>query len=449
MPSIKKLLQAAAGNAGGGISYWINEVDIDASTFSYNLVAGASEARESVIVRAQVGSEGRYIELDNAGDYLRSGSETTSSNQLTFIPFNNNYLLQAGNSTDLREYYLETGTSSTALQYSYSGVATSNVSGGYGLNALAPGLTSDTVCYAYGKRDYYYSGPYLVWIPYMYVSANYEPLASPVTNGARQFVGNPTLGDSIFWQPAVSENTYSGKHSVCFYESFSASNLHIADINGSNVSNETRTIYSFSDTPTNIFVDSTGKTTIVAYEYTNKIKLLRGSTAGSLSSITSSYKFTTSPITGALIASVMDSNDNIYLLTDALNLFKFTTSDTIEWSLSLTDSRGSFASRPFDMVLGVEGDTEYLYIAKQAELNSSPANYKLHIWKLPLDANNYTGTYGTYTISSFTNPTITSSSISNSAASYSNSAKTMSNTAINSPTQATELSTHTTNVTTI
>lgn len=446
---LSRTLIAAAGNAGGGLSYWINEVDINASAYNFDLVVGASEARESVIVRAQVGSEGRYIELDNAGDYLRSGSETTSSSQLTFIPFNNNYLLQTGNSANLREYYLETGTSSTALQYSYSGVATSNVTGGTGRDALAPGLTSDTVCYAYGKRDYYYSGPYVVWTPYMYVSANYEPLASPVTNGARQFVGSPTLGTSYFWQPAVSKNTYSGKHSVCWMESFSASNLHIADIDGSNVSNDRRTIYSLSDTPKNIFVDSTGKTTIVTYEYSNKIKLLRGSTAGSLSSITSSYKFTTSPIYGALIASVMDSNDNIYLLTDSLNLFKFTTSNTIEWSLSLTDSRGSFATRPFDMVLGVEDDTEFLYIAKQAELNSSPVNYKLHIWKLPLDANNYTGTYGTYTISSFTNPTITSGSITTSSAAYSSSAKTMSNTAINSPTQATELSTHTTNVTTI
>jgi len=446
---LSRTLIAAAGNAGGGISYWINEVDINASSATFDLVLGASEARESVIVRAQVGSEGRYIELDNAGDYLRSGSETTSSSQQTFIPFNNNYLLQAGNSANLREYYLETGTSSTALQYSYSGIANSGVTGGYGRNALAPGLTSDTVCYAFGKREYYYVGPYLAWIPYMYVSANYEPLANPVTNGARVFSRSGSFGDSYFWQPAVSENTYSGKHSVCFMESFSASNLHIADINGSNVSNERRTIYSLSDTTKNIFVDSTGKTTIVTYEYSNKIKLLRGSTAGSLSSITSSYKFSTSPIYGGFIASVMDSNDNIYLLTDALNLFKFTTSNTIDWSLSLTDSRGSFAGRPLNMVLGVEGDTEYLYIGKQAELNSSPANYKLYIWKLPLDANNYTGTYGTYTISSFTNPTVTSGSITTSAASYSNSAVTMSNTAINSPTQATELSTHTTNVTAI
>lgn len=446
---LSRNLIAAAGNAGGGLSYWINEVDINASTFNFNLVLGASEARESVMVRAQVGSQGRYIEIDNEGNYLRSGSETTSSDPLTFIPFNNNYLLQAGNSGNLRQFYLETGTSTTALKYSYSAIGTSGVSGGNGLNALAPGLTSSTVCYAFGKREYYYSGPYVVFTPYMYVSANYEPLASTATNGARQFVGSATLGDSYFWQPAVSENTYSGKHSVCWSESFSASNLHIADINASNVSNDRRTIYSFSDTPKNIFVDSTGKTTILVSEYLNKIKLLRGSTAGSLSSITSTYKFTSSPIYGGIISSVMDSNDNIYLLTDALNLYKFTTSNTIEWSLSLTDSRGSFAQRPFDMVLGVEDDTEFLYIAKQAELNSSPANYKLYIWKLPLDANNYTGTYGTYTISSLTNPTITSGSISNSAASYSNSAKTMSNTAINTPSQATELSTHTTNVTTI
>ena len=445
----RKLIVAAGNAGGGGVTYWINEVDINASAYSFNLVVGSSEDRESVIVRAQVSSEGRYIELDNAGDYLRSGSETTSSGSLSVIPFNNNYLLQTGDSGNLRKFYLETGTSSTALQYSYSTIATSGIQGNYGLNALAPGLTSNTVCYAFGKAEYYYAGPYIVFTPYMYVSANYEPLASPVTNGARQFVGSATLGASYYWQPAVSRNTYSGKHSVCWGEAFSASNLHIADINGSNASNDRRTIYSFSNSPKNIFVDSTGKTTIVAYEYSNKIQLLRGSTAGSLSSITSTYKFTTSPIYGGIIASVMDSNDNIYFLTDALNLFKFTTSNTIEWSLKLTDSRGSFASRPFDMVLGIEGDTEFLCIAKQAELNSSPVNYKLHIWKLPLDANNYTGTYGTYTISSLTNPTITSGSVSNSAASYSNSAKTMSNTAINSPTQATELSTHTTNVTTI
>lgn len=131
-----------------------------------------------------------------------------------------------------------------------------------------------------------------------------------------------------------------------------------------------------------------------------------------------------------------------------MKLFKFTTSNTIEWSLSLTDSRGSTAGG-YDMVLGTEDDTEFLYIVQTADLNSSPINYKLYIWKLPLDANNYTGTYGTYTISSFANPTITSGSISNGSPTYSSSAKTMSNTAINSPTQAPELTTHTTTVTPI
>lgn len=442
--NVVKTLIAAAGNAGaGGPSYWVNEVDINNSD-SPSIRMSASEDRGSVIVRSQRGSTSKLIEIDNAGDYLRSGSETASSNCYAFIPFNGNYLFQANFSTDSRLWYFENGTSSTAFQYSYNGLASSvPISMSHGRNALSPGLTSDTVCYSFGKRDYYYAGPYVVWTPYLYVSANHEPLASPATNGARQFVGQVTLGDTYFWQQAVSKNTYNGKYSVCWMESFSQDKIHVADIDGTNTSSERRSI-STVDTPENIFVDSTGKTTILA-RTTNHSILLRGSTAGSLSSITSTYKFFTGS-NGSV--SVIDSNGNIYILTAAMKLFKFTTSNTIEWSLSLTDSRGSTAGG-YDMVLGTEDDTEFLYIVQTADLNSSPINYKLYIWKLPLDANNYTGTYGTYTISSFANPTITSGSISNGSPTYSSSAKTMSNTAINSPTQAPELTTHTTTVTPI
>ena len=448
---LSRNLIAAAGNAGaGGLSYWVNEVGINQANAPSRINIGASEARGSCLVSSQYSTTAKYIEIDSAGDYVRSGSETLGSDSVYgSIPFDGGYLLQRSYGTgNTRLYNWETGTSSTALQYSYNTVATSGIVGGFGYNNLQLGLSSDTVCYAFGKREYYYAGPYVVWAPYMYVSANHEPLASPVFNSARQFYGSGTLSDSYFWQPAVSKNTYDGKYSACWMESFSDSKIHIATIDGSNNTSERRSI-SLSDTPSNIFVDSTGKTSILTFRYNNQAVILRGSTAGSLASITTDYKFSTTIYGGGgNLNSVMDSDDNIYILTDQMRLFKFTTANTLEWSLSLTDSRGSTDQKAYRLELGVEDGTEFLYIVK-TQAFGTPIDYKLYIWKLPLDADNYTGTYGTYTISSFTNPTVTSGSVSNGAASYSTAAKTMSNTAMNSPTQATELSTHTTDVTTI
>ena len=446
---LSRTLIAAAGNAGGGLDYWINEVNINQGN-QPNVNISSSEDRESVFVRSSYSSTSKYIEIDNAGDYIRSGSDTLYPQYgYGFIPFDGSYLLQVNYGSQSRLYNWETGTSNTALQYSWNTVAVSSGSSGYlGTNGLQLGLTSDTVCYMLGQTEYYYAGPYLAAVAYMYVSTNHEPLASPVFNSAIRFNGYGTLGSSNFWNPSISKNTYDNRYSACWMESFSGSYIHLAEIDGSNNATERRTI-SLSDTPSNIFVDSTGKTSILTYRYNNQAVILRGSTAGSLSSITTEYKFSTTIYGGGSnLKSVMDSDDNIYILTDQMRLFKFTTANTIEWSVKLSDSRGSTDQKGFDLTLGVEDGTEILYIVK-TQAFGTPINYRLYIWKLPLDVNNYTGTYGTYTISSFTSPTVTSGSVNNNAPSYGLSAKTMNNIAMNSPAQATELGTHTTNVTSI
>ena len=198
-------------------------------------------------------------------------------------------------------------------------------------------------------------------------------------------------------------------------------NFSLYDVGGYNVPSPNSDVWSAG-----LFIDSANKTAKVYGNGDNPTYIDRSSSAGNYCPTVRYYFLHNQAsffIGGRPQTADIDSNGNIYIIYSNKILLKFNTANQIEWAISIVSSDSPQAtptvtSMDNDLKVETIDGVECLLLSLRFQMNSSGSvsPTPFYVMKLPLDIVNYTGTYGSITLtqvgqgigvsSSATNPTL-------------------------------------------
>ena len=412
---INRSLIAAAGSAGGELSYWVAEVYSSSTTVNTDARAIVNETNQNIIVRTWDSSNQWFYELDFDG-----GLDDSSTTSNTSMP--------AGGKGDLVSYgsntYSVNMSAYSTLRYlgvddlslsSFSGKQFTNATTGFSnypptkqMMAIDDSEADDRVVLVMGGY-YDFGGYYEPRITAWTFNITDDNVDSTITRG---FDGNYS-GYGVRY-PQVAKGA-SGKFAISYTETGNNRTGFATYTGGA-----TPTIpYVFAPSTANmknfaLRIDENDKLCAVTC-VSNQHYFWRGTTAGTYTP-NAYYSFNAYSAVGNILSASIDSAGNMYLLGyqgafDGYRLLKFNTSNTVEWVLELEHNTVSpVSSGEADVNVQSIDDEDFLLISLVFGVENTN-QYPVYVIKAPLDFDDFTGTYGHIVVSTVSfSPTVTTNS---------------------------------------
>lgn len=415
MSVLSRSLIAAAGNAAGGLSYWVDRIQTNSSyTPSLRSVVNTTEEK-IIITNGEQLSTRHFVELDYDGGLISSSLYTASGvgTRSTLLAIDsNNYNFFSENTSQLRFVNLD-DTSATILNGNHWNTFNTLGASNYDATGFTADFDQETAndwivfvrggnkaTYFTGYGEYYqatvgvakYSIQSNTTSEAKYITGAYDSIGA----GARYVVVTRGLSQkyAIMWQdPALAKVKFAT------YTTVSGVNNPLYNL--------VQYTFAVGMESKGIFIDSNDIMSAVTTN-TSQTWIWRASVAG-VYEPTKRYVFNHTATLGDCSSSTMDADGNIYIYYDNGYLVKFSNSNTIEWCLSIDNT---LVGTSFDeyineiKVQSIDGD-EFLLMSLVFPVESG-SNYSWYIIKAPLDFNNYLGTYGNIQVSNYSfSPTVT------------------------------------------
>lgn len=425
MTILSTTLIAAAGNSGGG-NYWINEIIPPTTETSITRVA-VNPDKQTIMLGSQfTQATGRqYYEFDYDGNILREGSAIPYSGASNY-----SYTLVRGMNDQYLDSHAENSVhritrydSATSGSIQRSQVSKSNArSTFYNTSYHAPRGTiysDDDYClipYG-GYTNPYYTGYGSYFFPWFGVGRFTYTSAGTVvaTNDYTWGLDVVTYADTRGVQ--VSEASSTGWHIIRGWY-YVGGNTYWQAFNGSQGSGQTVSRYSNitgGESTVAILVDSTDKFFDVIGNTTLKV-LRNTSTAlpdGYYPNI--SWNLVPSFSSGSCCGADLDSSDNLYIMWNEGYIAKFNSSMVLQWVVRVQDTQSSVEStaRSFGSFSIETIDGEDVIFATLTQSSKSGQSTKnINLFRLPIDLDEYTGTYDHYSITSAGSISVTNTGVS-------------------------------------
>ncbi|MDB4352241.1 hypothetical protein OAA60_02305 [Porticoccaceae bacterium] len=444
MTFVSKMLIGAAGNAGGGAVGWISKVVPQEKQYQAVTRVCHNPTNANIFVAFNDGSVTTAVGLDYDGNFLRS-----SRSQGTTVG-------EGHYRCDVRPYNEQNIfiTSYTNAGYRYnkfldSGLSFTTTSGVMGTNLTSYTPTTSDANYKFfyidttisqwklkfakgGQQGNYYTG----------YGSFYRSLGAmfraTIESAGLISVDGVALRGGFTTNPgtkATKGQVAKGQNNInllCYqdeapqwrlrYRTTTDANFSLYDVGNYSVPSANSDFWAAG-----LFVDSANKTANV-YQSGVATYIDKSATAGNYCP-TVRYYFLHNQASFFLGGSVqtadIDSNGNIYIIYSKKILLKFNTANQIEWAISIVSSDSpqiAPSSSTMDNDLKVEtiDGVECLLLSLRFPMNSSGgvSPTPFYVMKLPLDIVDYTGTYGSITLtqvgqgigvsSSATNPSLQS-----------------------------------------
>jgi len=421
---LSRKLIAAAGNAGGGVSYWIDEW-VPPNTDDYITRVSVNSNRSSILLVA-ISAYPYFIELDYDGNPIRKSyfSTTTSLNNsylLDVFPYGSDYavvhqnpysggyvwtlgLVDETSSTNLREAYRVTYNNTASPPYA------TYQPGGYQPGTQRIYANDSYIAKFDGGYDSFSQSPnYVTAVGAAKMTYSGTTLTVANTNGFITNSGYEEAYDDL--RRAQISSPYGSNYHLIrwwhysynsnWYSTWNASTGAVSTpmrVAGANQSSGIK----LGVNPTNGYLfditSNNGTACVIYYQTTGNVNTYYyPDTRRNIN-----WNTVTSSTTGYIMDAAIDSDGNMYLLWGRGYIMKISSSFTLEWAASITDSTASYVLASNDEPINsiriedVDG-TEVMFVTMRLSAKSGQTTKNIQIHKLPLDLDNYYGTYGNVT----------------------------------------------------
>lgn len=417
MSVLSRSLIAAAGNAAGGLSYWVDRVQTS-SSYTPTLRSVLNTTNENIVITNGNQLSSRYfVELDYDGGLISSSEYTaagdgTKSTLLAIDSDNYNFFPQ--NNYQLRYVNLDNTSSSTLSSLNNN---TYNVLGYSNYDAVSFTVDFDqetatdfVVLVRGGSVGTYFTG----FGSYYQESIGVGKIniaTGSISEEKFNLTGYASANDSA--RNAVVAHGTGQKYCV-FWQSVTEQKTKFATYTTENGVNNpfynlVQYTYASDMKAKGIFIDSADKVTAVSAQTSSQTWIWRAEVGG-VYEPTKRYSYPHGAALAHCSSSAMDADGNVYIYYQNGQLVKFSSSNTIEWCLRIDNTLvGYETGNDYINEIKVQSidDTEFLLMSLVFPIESG-SNYCWYIIKAPLDLNNYLGTYGNIQISNYSfSPTVT------------------------------------------
>ena len=420
---LARKLIAAAGNAGGDLSYWVARVSPGSVTLQTRPRAMVNETNQTIVGRLWYSGYSWFFRLDYDGGVDAASSTTDISEH----PNGGQGALVAVGSSDYTVNQYDYGT---MRAYDISSLSTTTIQGRQFANGEVTGFSNYPPTKQMAVFDGSQTDDRIVMVDggyYDYGDGTYQPRV-----GAWTFNVTDNLVDSTLVR-ALNDNTSgygvrylqvasgsSGKFVISYTEPGDDKTGFATYNNGA-----TPSFSNFKHSPSTanmknfaLRIDENDKLCAVTC-VSNQHWFWRGTTAGTYTPNVY-YSFNAYSAIGNVISASIDSTGNMYVLGyvssfSGYRLLKFNTSNTVEWVLQLANSSVSPAISGEGADINVQSiDGQDFLLISLVYQPENTNQYPVYVIKAPLDFANYTGTYGNIVVSSVSfSPTITTNTPTN------------------------------------
>lgn len=412
-------LIAAAGNAGGELSYWVARVSPGSVTAQTRPRAMVNETNQTIVGRMWNSGYSWFFRLDydggaDAASYTTDMSEQPAGGQGT--------LVAVGSS----DYTLNQYTYSTTRAYDISNLSTTTIQARQFSNSTITGFANYPPTKQMAVFDGSQTDDRIVMTESGYYEVPDESLYQPrmvvwtfnVTDNVVDSTLTRALTDNapgygVRYSQVASGS--SGKFAISYTEPGENKTGFATYNNGA-----TPSFSNFKHAPSTanmknfaLRIDENDKLCAVTC-VSNQHWFWRGTTAGTYTPNVY-YSFNAYSAIGNVISASIDSTGNMYVLgyqsaiSQAYRLLKFNTSNTVEWVLDLANSTSNPATSSEGADINVQSiDGQDFLLISLVYQPENTNQYPVYVIKAPLDFDDYTGTYGNIVVSSVSfSPTIT------------------------------------------
>lgn len=433
-------LIAAAGNAGGGVSYWIDEW-VPPNNDEYTTRVAVNSNRSSILLVAMDRNASNlypyFIEFDYDGTPLRKSSTTVingtfQSDIVDVFPYGSDYVIAHQNTVSAWSLSLVDETSSTNLRLAYKTYYNNTPYEPYAT------VTTQSSGYQAGTQRIYANDSYIAKFDGGDTTAATDPYYVTAVGAAKLTYSGTTLTASSYSGWTTDYATYydisyddvrnaqisapygSNYHLIRWWNYQMATNWY-STWNASTGSTSTPRYANGSGSyrgiklgvnPTNGYLydilNYNGSTCVIQYQTSGNVNsYYYPNTKRSIS-----WNTVTSSNTGYIMDAAIDSDGNMYLLWGRGYIMKISSSFTVVWAASITDSTASYvlysnADDANSIRIETVDDTEVLFVTLQLSAKSGQTTKNIQIHKLPLDLDNYYGTYGNVTYAAVSSSYVT------------------------------------------
>jgi len=433
MTILSTTLIAAAGNAAGGGNYWVNEI-IPPDTQTYITRVAVNPSKETIILGSnRVDAANRVMyEFDYDGNILRQGQHTPDSGSATYSyslarGMNDQYLdSHADNNTHKITRYdsATSGSIQRSQAVKYNGYGTY-----YNIYYHAPRGTiysDDDYClipYG-GYTNPYYTGYGYLFQPYFGVGRFTYTSAGTVayTNDYMWELSIDAYSDSRSIQ--VSEASSTGWHIIrgwhysgrTYWHSFRGSQSGTEAVSRwSQIPSNTDGVAILVDSEDKFF-DVIGLTSVKVFRNTS-IALPNGYYPNIYWNVVPSFS------SGNCCGADLDSSDNLYIMWNEGYIAKFNSSMVLEWVVRVQDTQSSVESNASSFgsfgIKTIDGE-DVIFASLTQSSKSGQSTKNINLFRLPINLDEYTGTYDHYSITSAGSISVTSTGVSPQATSNGN-----------------------------
>lgn len=446
MTFVSKMLIGAAGNAGGGAVGWISKVVPQEKQYQAVTRVCHNPTNGNIFIAFNDGSVTTAVGLDYDGNFLRSSRSTGTvvdegHYRCDVRPYNNQNIFITSNVNESYRYnkFLDSGlsfTTTTGLlgtnRPTYYTAPTSDAH--YKFFYTDTTISQWKLKFAKGGRqeDYYTGyGSFYRSVGAMF-RATIESTGIISVDGAGRrgdYTQNPgtkvTQGQVAKGQNNINLLCYQDQspYWVFRYHTTTDANFSLYDVGKYSVPSSNDDMWSAG-----LFIDSANKTAKVYGNGDNATYIDRSSVAGNYCPTVRYYFLHNQAsffIGGRPQTADIDSNGNIYIIYSNKILLKFNTANQIEWAISIVSSDSpqltpTVTTMDNDLKVETIDGVECLLLSLRFPMSSSGgvSTTPFYVMKLPLDIVDYTGTYGSITLtqvgqgigvsSSATNPSLRS-----------------------------------------
>jgi len=420
-----KTFVAAAGGAGG-ISYWIDEIVPD-NNDDYATRLAFNDTRNTIMLVGVNQTDGKkqYIQLDQDGAIERESKTGTMSGAYSYDSvsvqrgMNNQYITIDEAGVYQMDPRIFNDSSSGTIQTKDTTISNDATGGlsyyntGYMNERHTLYSDDDYVLVAHGGYVTTYFTGYGTYFRSNIIVRRFTYTSSGAitSNGYKNWdFGYEPYSDSRYI--AISPKSSSGYHMVCgwVYTGFGLSNIQSW--------NQYRETTNSATAATKGDNQGSGMQSVVGIEFDSNENFLD---VRNFQVTTRIYKNLTGSVPTYYYPSIyynlapnavstsarpidtgIDSDDNLYILYSTGHIAKLNSSMVLQWTIKIENTlaapRDVSAIKYGSLDVRAIDETDVIFVTLTQVARSGQTTKNISVYKLPIDLDNYTGTYGDYSI---------------------------------------------------